>query len=119
VDDMVKCKVLIVDDSKEDLAAMKVILEKQGCEVVAASNGAEALEQLQSDGFKVALIDIKMPTLSGYDLMRLLKERITHKVRIIYVSIVPAQEVDMEGIDGFVQKPFSPESLMAEVNKVL
>jgi len=112
-------RVLIVDDSKEDLASMKVILEKNGCEVVTANNGAEALEQLQSDGFKVALIDIKMPTLSGYDLARLLKERIKHKVRIIYVSIVPMQEVDMDGVDGFIQKPFSPESLMVEVNKVL
>jgi len=112
-------KVLVVDDSKEDLAAMKAILEKNNCEVVIASNGAEAIEQLASDGFKVALVDIKMPTLSGYDLARLLRERVKHKVRIIYISIVPAQEVDMDGVDGFVQKPFSPESLMAEVNKVL
>jgi CheY-like chemotaxis protein len=112
-------KVLIVDDNREDLESMKVILEKNNCEVVTASNGAEAIDQLVSDGFKVALIDIKMPTLSGYDLARLLKERVKHKVRIIYVSIVPLQEVDMDGVDGFIQKPFSPESLMAEVNKTL
>ena len=89
-------KILVVDDSKEDLDAMKSILEKENCEVVVASDGAEALEQLESDGFKIALIDIKMPTLSGYDLMRLLKERVAHKVRIIYVSIVPEQEVFSE-----------------------
>jgi len=112
-------RILIVDDNKEDLEAMKAILEKKGCEVVTADDGAKALDQLQSDGFKLALIDIKMPTLSGYDLARLLKERVTHKVRIIYVSIVPQQEVDMEGVDGFIQKPFSPESLMAEVSKCL
>jgi len=112
-------KILIVDDNNNDLEIMKAILEKNGCEVVGASNGADALDQLQSDGFKIALIDIKMPTLSGYDLLRLLRERLNHHVRIIYVSIVPMQEVDMDGVDGFVQKQFSSESLMVEVNKVL
>jgi len=114
-----KNRVLVVDDSKEDLDAMKAILEKSGCEVVTAADGEGALEQLQSDGFRVVLIDIQMPTLSGYDLARLLNERVTHKVRIVYVSIVPQYEVDMEGVDGFVQKPFSPESLMKEVGKCL
>jgi DNA-binding response OmpR family regulator len=112
-------KILIVDDSVEDLNIMKSVLEEKGFEVVTADNGADALEQLESDGFKIALIDIKMPTLSGYDLMRLLKERIKHKIRIVYVSIVPEQEVDMEGIDGFIQKPFSSESLIAKVKAVL
>jgi CheY-like chemotaxis protein len=113
------CKILIVDDNKEDLDSMKEILEKEGCEVVTADDGAEALDQLQSDGFKIALIDIRMPTLSGYDLMRLLKERVSHKVRIIYVSVVPEKDVDMEGIDGFVQKPFSSESLLRGVKEFL
>jgi two-component system response regulator ResD len=74
---------------------------------------------LKEDGFSLVLIDIKMPTLSGYDLLRLLRERLNHKVKMIYVSIVPEQEVDMDDIDGFVQKPFSPESLLNKVKEVL
>jgi len=112
-------RVLVIDDSPEDLGVMKSILEKEGFEVVTASNGADALDLLESDGFKLALIDIKMPTLSGYDLLRLLRERVKHAVRIIYISIVPEQEVDMDDIDGFVQKPFSSESLMSKVREVL
>ena len=112
-------KVLIVDDNKEDLATMKMILEKEGCEVVIAENGAEAIEALKSDGFQLALIDVKLPTLSGYDLLRLLRERLNHKVKMIYVSIVPEQEVDMDDIDGFIQKPFSPESFLSKINEVL
>jgi CheY-like chemotaxis protein len=114
-----KKKVLIIDDSKEDLGTMKSILEKEGCEVVSVSDGAKALEILKEDGFSLVLIDIKMPTLSGYDLLRLLRERLNHKVKMIYVSIVPEQEVDMDDIDGFVQKPFSPESLLNKVKEVL
>jgi len=98
---------------------MKSVLEKEGCEVVIAQNGAEAIDSLKSDGFSLVLIDIKMPTLSGYDLLRLLRERLNHKVKMIYCSIVPEQEVDMDDIDGFVQKPFSPEALISKVKEVL
>ncbi|MBT4165984.1 response regulator [archaeon] len=114
-----KKKVLIIDDDKEDLGTMKSILEKEGCEVSSASDGAKALEILKEDGFSLVLIDIKMPTLSGYDLLRLLRERLNHKVKMIYVSIVPEQEVDMDDVDGFVQKPFSPETLLNKVKEVL
>jgi len=115
---MVK-KVLIVDDNKEDLETMKSVLEKWDCEVTIATDGAKALDALKSNGFNLILMDIKMPTLSGYDLLRLMRERLNHKVKMIYVSIVPEQEVDMEDIDGFIQKPFSPENLMKKINEVL
>ena len=115
---MVK-KILIVDDDQEDLNTIKLILENEGFEVILASNGAEALEQLQTDGFNLAIIDIKMPTLSGYDLLRLLRERVNHKIKIIYASIVPEKEVDMDGIDGFIQKPFLPETLLEIVKEAL
>ena len=112
-------KILVIDDNKEDLNTIKTILEKEGCEVVIATDGAKALEMLIGDGFSLILIDIQMPTLSGYDLLRLMRARLNHKVKMIYVSIVPEQEVDMDDIDGFVQKPFTPETLMSKVNEVL
>ena len=112
-------KILVIDDDKEDSDLMKQVLEGAGHEVVVASDGSQAMDDLKGDGFDMLLIDIKMPTLSGYDLLRLMRERLNHKVKMIYVSIVPEQEVDMMDIDGFVQKPFSSESLLAKVNEVL
>jgi len=112
-------KILIIDDNKEDLSVMKSLLEKEDHIVKIAENGADGLDALKADGFSLILIDIKMPTLSGYDLLRLLREKLNHKVKMIYISIVPEQEVDMEDIDGFIQKPFSPETFLEEVNKVL
>lgn len=112
-------KILIVDDELDDLGSMRDILEKEGYEVQTATNGAQALDLLRGSKLDVALIDIKMPTLSGYDLLRLLRERLNHKVKMIYVSIVPRHDVDLADIDGFVQKPFSPEQLIKQVKKVL
>ena len=112
-------KVLIVDDDFEDLNTMKTLLDKAGYETIAVTNGAKAFDALKEDGFGLILIDIKMPTLSGYDLLRLLRERLNHKMPMIYVSIVPRQDVDMSDADAFIQKPFSPKAFLASVEKTI
>ena len=112
-------KILIVDDDVDDLNTVRLILEKSGYGAVPATNGAKALDMLKGNGFDLILLDVRMPTLSGYDLLRLLRERLNHHVKIAYVTIVPKEEVDLDGIDGFVQKPFSPATLLSEVKKML
>jgi CheY-like chemotaxis protein len=114
---MVK-RILVVDDDQEDLNTMKTVLKKESYEIVTATDGAKALEELKGDGFSLILIDIQMPTLSGYDLLRLMRERLNHKVKMIYISIVPEQEVNMDDVDGFIQKPFSTEDLINKVKEV-
>lgn len=115
---MVK-KILIVDDDLNDLETMKLVLEKEKYHVQTADNGADALDIVINDKPSLILIDIKMPTLSGYDLLRLLRERLNHDVKVAYVSIVPKSDVDMTDIDGFVQKPFMPMHLIKEVKRIL
>jgi CheY-like chemotaxis protein len=112
-------KILIIDDDINDLETMKLILEKEKYFVETADNGADAIDKTMKDKPDAILIDIKMPTLSGYDLLRLLRERLNHKVKMIYVSIVPKSDVDLNDIDGFVQKPFMSAHLIKEVKKVL
>ena len=111
---MVK-NILIVDDNLDDLQEMKKILEKEKHIVKIANNGIKALDYLLSEKFSVIIIDIKMPTLSGYDLLRLMKEKVNNKVKMVYASIVPKKEVNMEGVDGFVQKPFSKQTLLKAI----
>lgn len=112
-------KILIVDDDLEDLETMRIVLEKEKYDIVTADNGVDALDFLKKGKPDLVLIDIKMPNLSGYDLLRLLREKLNHKVKMIYVSIVPKGEVDMDDIDGFIQKPFMPKNLVNEIKKVL
>jgi len=112
-------QVLIVDDSQEDLDILSKVMEKDGWVINTASDGAQALDRLVNNGFSLILIDIRMPTLSGYDLLRLMREKINHSAKMIYVSIVPEKEVDIGDADGFIQKPFSPESILKVVNQVM
>jgi CheY-like chemotaxis protein len=110
---------LIVDDEFSDLNTMKTLTEKAGHTVATATNGAQALDLLEGDGFSLILVDIRMPTLSGYDLLRLLRSRLNGKSKIFFVSIIPKGEVDLSNADGFIQKPFSNETFLASIKKVL
>ena len=112
-------KILVVDDVQEDLQTMKQILENKGYEVTAVADGAIAYDHVENDDFDLVLLDIKMPTLSGYDLLKLLRSKLNHNIKLVYITIIPKQEVDMTDADGVVQKPFSPESLLQVVNEQL
>ncbi|MEK6885564.1 MAG: response regulator [Nanoarchaeota archaeon] len=111
--------ILIIDDDINDTETMKLVLEKEKYKILTADNGADALDCIKDNRPDAILLDIKMPTLSGYDLLRLLRERLNHKVKMIYVSIIPKCDVDLRDIDGFVQKPFMPANLIKEVKKAL
>lgn len=114
-------KILIVDDNINDLKTMETLLKKQGYYVFTSTNGAEALDFLSKKKCEpdIILIDILMPTLSGYDLLRLLKNKVSNNVKLVYVSIVPKQEADLDGIDEFIQKPFSTEEFVNKVKKLV
>ena len=108
---MVAKKILVVDDDFKDLNLMKSVLEHEGYEVHGATNGAKAIDMLGTR-FDLILIDIQMPTLTGYDLMRLIREKINGKSNLVYVSVVPKKNVDMSNVDGFIQKPFKTPSFI-------
>ena len=112
-------KILIVDDNQDDLETTKAVLEKEGHDIMTENDGAAAIDVLKSFEPELIMIDIQMPTLSGYDLLRLIRERLKQDVKMVYVSIVPESDVDMTDVDGFIQKPFSPDSLLTKVREVL
>ncbi len=114
---MVK-NILIVDDRLDDLESMKKILEKENYLVVAVTNETEVLEKIAEKVFDLIILDIIMPH-SGYDLLKTLKKKLGHKSKIAYISIVPKQDVKMDGADGFIQKPFSNEDFITNVRSLL
>jgi CheY-like chemotaxis protein len=113
-------KILIVDDNKSDLDSMKKILEKAKYDVVATASEKTALVHVNKQKFDLILLDINMPKLSGYELLKLMKrDSKSDKPVIMFVSIVPYTKVDMSGADGFIQKPFDEKSFLGGVKKAL
>jgi len=111
--------ILIIDDQKDDLTSMSQIITREGYIVITANDGTEALEKLGKNQVDLIIMDIMMPTISGYDLLRILNEKIHNKIPVIFVSIKPEKEVDITNVDGFVQKPFAPIHLIDQVGKAI
>ena len=109
--------VLVVDDDESVRRSLSKILERAGYKVAAAGTGQEALEMVRANRFDVILIDIKLPDVSGTELLsKLPKNRETVKIVITGYSTVEhgAQAADY-GADDFLVKPVQPQELLRTI----
>jgi two-component system response regulator RegX3 len=114
-------RILVVDDEIAMLEALRAYLESEGFSVEHASDGQAAVDQAIAGGFDLILLDLNLPTLSGVEVFRAVRERST--VPMIMVT-TRGEEIDRVvglelGADDYVAKPFSPRELVARVKAVL
>jgi DNA-binding response OmpR family regulator len=114
-------KILIADDDRELGEILNFALTRAGFEVVAATDGVQALEMFDAVGPALVLLDWSMPRMDGLEVCRRLRERST--VPIIMLT-VRSQEEDVlrafeAGADDHVAKPFSPKQLIARIRAAL
>ncbi len=113
-------KVLVLEDETSIRSFVVINLRRSGYEPIEAATGAEALEQKkQNPDIKVALLDIMLPDIDGFEVCRQLRAS-DPKLGIIMLS-ARTQEMDkvtglMTGADDYVTKPFSPAELLARVD---
>ena|SRR5258708_535331 len=119
--------VLIVDDSPVMRSFIRRVMTLSGFEVgecLEASNGEEALKQLESRSVDVILTDINMPKMNGEELLRRLDTDVRLKsvpTLVISTDATKARILKMLslGAQGYMTKPFSPEALREELERVL
>lgn len=120
-------RVLIVDDSPVMRTFIRRIIALSGmeaAELLEASNGLEALNLLQTQWVDVVLTDINMPVMDGAELMRRLAADETLKTLPVVVVSTDGTAHRVEqmlglGARGYVKKPFQPETLREELERVL
>lgn len=118
---MDQAKILVVDDDVEIANAIKVLLKREGYDVVVAHNGIEALDAIVTQTFHLILLDIMMPKLDGLSTTMKIREQ-----RNIPIIILSAKSEDSDkilglsmGADDYVTKPFNPQELVARVKSQL
>jgi DNA-binding NarL/FixJ family response regulator len=115
---------LVVDDDPNLVLLVKDYLEFRGYEVVAASNGLEALEVMRRLTPDLIICDVMMPEMDGYTFVQTLRsDRATDWIPVIFLS-ARGQTADRvrglnTGADAYLVKPFEPEELVAQVESVL
>jgi len=116
--------VLVADDNADILGLVKAILERSGYDVVAVSDGAQALASVDKCKPDLAVLDITMPEIDGLEVLRRLREDTkTSELPVVLLS-AQAQEADVErgfatGASAYLRKPFSPRQLTQSVADLL
>ena len=109
--------ILIVDDEKEIRELLRLYIEKDGYSVIQAENGLEALIQADSAQIDLAIVDIMMPELDGYQLIKALRERGNLPIIVLSAKTENHEKIlglDL-GADDYVTKPFDPLEVVARV----
>ena len=114
-------RILVCDDEKDIVSALKIYLMADGYQVFEAYNGREALEILKNEDIQLVLMDIMMPEMDGITAMVKIRE-----ISNVPVILLTAKSEDTDkvlgltvGADDYVTKPFTPLELMARVNSQL
>jgi two-component system, cell cycle response regulator len=112
--------VLVIEDHPDQRDLLAIVLQREGYRVVTAANGMEALEKLQQEQVHIALSDIMMPKMDGFELIN--RVRSNPALKNTYVILITAriQEGDRVrgldmGADDYITKPFSFSELLARV----
>ncbi|MBN2002501.1 MAG: GAF domain-containing protein [Anaerolineae bacterium] len=113
--------ILIVDDKAENLYALEKLLLKLNVHVLQATSGAAALDLTLKNEFCLAIVDVQMPEMDGYELVELLRSNEgTATLPVIFVSAIYSDDYHHRrgyeaGAVDFLSKPFAPEILLSKV----
>src|SRR5947209_5392691 len=116
--------VVVADDEREVASLVAVVLRRAGMRAAVACNGEEALEVIAEREPDAAVLDIMMPNVNGYEVVRAIRdEPLTQRMPIVLLS-ARAGGIDRDyglriGADAYLLKPFQPKALVAKVSELL
>jgi DNA-binding response OmpR family regulator len=124
VSEEVRAKVLVADDDEDVLSLVALRLERTGYEVITARDGEEALRRAREASPALAVLDVMMPRMTGYDVTRALREDDSTRDIPVILLTARVQEADVArgleaGADDYIEKPFSPQELRAKIEAAL
>jgi DNA-binding NtrC family response regulator len=117
-----KSSILVVDDEEALRTVLSSELENEGYTVAAAGDGDEAITTLRDRTFDLVLLDIKMPRVDGFEVLRFIKDRFP-STRVImltgFADLKNAIESKKLGAEDFVSKPYDLVDLLTTIERVL
>ena len=120
---MEKINVLVADDDLDFAESLAEILEMRGLIVKLASNGREAYKMVESNGFDILVLDLRMPIMDGFEVFKGLREKGYLLPTIVVTAYMDEESetldrLNEQRIDGVLSKPVDPSKLVRLVHKL-
>lgn len=116
-------KILVAEDEPMLLKTIELKLKKEGYEVIATSDGREAIAKIKELEPDMVLTDIMMPYASGLEIVSIVKQVGNKRIPVIILSAMEQEKVVMEafelGADDYITKPFSLNELVIRVKRLM
>lgn len=120
-EEVTRRKILVVDDEERMVRFIRLNLEHDGFQVVEANRGMQAIQILRDQLPDLVLLDVMMPDLDGFEVLRLIRE--INPVPVIMLTAKSEEDDKVHGLelgaDDYITKPFSPRELVSRVKAVL
>lgn len=117
-----KNRILVVDDEEALRTVLSTELSSEGYEVSAASDGGEAIEMVKGNDYDLVLLDIKMPNVDGFEVLKFVKGT-KPDIKVImltgFADLKNAIESKRLGAEDFVSKPYDLVDLLTTIERVL
>jgi two-component system KDP operon response regulator KdpE len=119
--DFINRRILVVDDEERMVRFIRLNLEHDGFQVIEAHKGGPVLDMIRTQLPDLVLLDIMLPDIDGFELLRLIRE--ANSVPVIMLTAKGEEEDRVRGLelgaDDYITKPFSPRELVSRVKAVL
>jgi DNA-binding response OmpR family regulator len=119
---MQKRKILLLEDDNTLNETVTEYLEEEGYEVVSVENGEEALDKIYEESFDLLLLDVKVPQMSGFDLLKEVRAREITTPAIFITSLDSIDDLSEgyeSGCDDYIRKPFALKELSMRMTSIL
>jgi DNA-binding response OmpR family regulator len=116
--------IICIEDEPEMIDLIRLILGRRGFNVIGAAGGKEGLEKVRQEPPDLILLDLMMPDMDGWEVYQQIKADDKTKNIPVIVVTAKAQSIDkvlglhIAKVDDYIAKPFSPQELLASVDKV-
>ncbi|MFZ3071403.1 MAG: response regulator transcription factor [Anaerolineaceae bacterium] len=116
-----KNRILVADDEKGLVKVIRLNLEHDGFDVIEANNGAQAMDKLRATLPDLVLLDVMMPDIDGFEVLKMIREVGT--IPVIMLTAKGEENDKVRGLefgaDDYITKPFSPRELTSRIRAVL
>jgi len=118
-------RILVIEDEAEMIDLTRIVLEREGYEVIGAVGGSRGLELIKQEKPDLILLDLMMPDIGGWEVYRQMKADADLEHIPVIVVTAKAQSIDkvlglqVAKVDDYITKPFGPKELLESIRRIL